>query len=419
MVTLSLVEEITSALERDLNATRIKKLLVCACRRQWLNDQAALARLSWQELLLELYHAHASLDQLSETLFAIVQQLNRKAEYAQVASVLLTHCESLYSDPTETTQFLAAEADSTQLLTPPPDAYAEVVAQLDSHPEVQRLRKLLYCAHYSEWQSNRDLLAQLNWADLLASLVARYSSPEYLAVVLNGIVQNLSRRDPYANLVATLLELMTPLYGIEAVEATEGDTGLLTAEGRAPSTRVTQALADVTEAIAPIPTSVTVNQADQPTAVLPQRPRVPTAQGGDDTTGYTPTNTATDFNGTPQFSPPAPSTPPTYDPFQVRLAVMKYANPLRAKILAFSTLHHKFEVTGNEWSSMRTRPLDDLLAQLYETYQRLGDLETELQATAKCLGAPEEDDQAAVAIVKALEPLYRDRTTVPIALAQA
>ncbi|NJO20399.1 MAG: hypothetical protein HC838_10675 [Spirulinaceae cyanobacterium RM2_2_10] len=90
MVTLSLIEEITSALQCDRNATRIKKLLVCACRRQWLNDPAALAHLSWADLLIELYHGNASLDQLSETLFGVVKQLSRKAEYAQVASTLLS-----------------------------------------------------------------------------------------------------------------------------------------------------------------------------------------------------------------------------------------------------------------------------------------------------------------------------------------
>jgi len=425
MVTLSLVEGITSALEQDRNATRIKKLLVCACRHQWLNDRAALARLSWSELLLELYHSHASLDQLSEGLFDIVKQLNRKAEYAQVASALLNYCEPLYGDRPETTQFLAADADSTQLVSrPAADAYDRAAATLDAHAEASRLRKLVYCATYGEWHNDRDLLAAMNLADLLAALVSRYPSADYLQVALNDIVQNLNRRQQYAALAAAIVEAIAPLY--ESSNERE-DTGLLSAE-RPTNTRVTSALAaEVTQAIAPAPTEVTVNQADQPTEVLP--PPHPADQAtevlasraasSDDTTNYTPANTATDFNAAPQLPAAVAASSRAYDAFSVRLEVMKYANPLRAKILAFSTLHHKFEVTGNEWSSMRTRPFDELLAQLYSTYNQVNELETQLYETAKYLDAVEDDRQAAEAIVKALTPFYRDRAPVPAALARA
>ncbi|NEO26321.1 MAG: hypothetical protein F6K03_05340 [Kamptonema sp. SIO4C4] len=95
-----------------------------------------------------------------------------------------------------------------------------------------------------------------------------------------------------------------------------------------------------------------------------------------------------------------------YDPFEIRLEVMKYANPLRAKILSFSTLHHQFETTGKEWSSLRTQSFDRLLSQLYETYPDFQELEQQLYATAQHLEAPDESQQAAEAIAQAMKPYY-------------
>ncbi len=440
MVTISLIEDITRALERDRNATRIKKLVVCACRRQWLNDRAALARLDWSELLLELYHGNATLDQLSDCLFDIVKQLNRKAEYAQVASTLLGHCEPLYSDRAETTEFLPAGEDSTQFLNaaaPAVDEYARVAVALDAHPDAQRLRKLLYCATYGEWLKDSTFLASLNLADLLAALVARYPDANYVQVVLHEIVQQLNRRDRYQGLVAAIAEAVVPLYTAAAASPEpelEDSTGLVTPAS--PSTAVTGAMADEDTALRPAtdpahtPTVVrplVPAPADQATEVMaprtysrPETDLQRSAASSDDTTNYTPESAATDFAGTAQFAAPGSvAVSRAYDPFSVRLEVMKYANPLRAKILAFSTLHHKFEVTGNEWSSMRTRPFDELLAQLYETYDDASQLEVQLHETAKCLDAPEEDRQAAEAILQALEPFYRDRATVMMALARA
>jgi hypothetical protein len=97
---------------------------------------------------------------------------------------------------------------------------------------------------------------------------------------------------------------------------------------------------------------------------------------------------------------------PAYDPFAVRLAIMKYANPLRAKILAFSTVHHTFETRGQDWSNLRTHSFDSLLRALYESHTDFQQLVEQLCQTAHRLEAPDESLQAAEAIAKALKPYY-------------
>jgi len=95
-----------------------------------------------------------------------------------------------------------------------------------------------------------------------------------------------------------------------------------------------------------------------------------------------------------------------YDPFDLRLEVMKYTNPLRAKILIFSTIEQIFTFNQEDWLTIKSQELDDLLLRLFQECTTIEQLQYKLCETAKCLRDPSESNQASGAIIQALRPFY-------------
>jgi len=102
---------------------------------------------------------------------------------------------------------------------------------------------------------------------------------------------------------------------------------------------------------------------------------------------------------------------PNYDPFAVRLAVMKYCNPLRAKILLLCIMEEQTTFSQGSWLKLRSRNLDELLVEVFQKFSSLEQLEYQLFKTAEGLQEPDENAQAAEAIVKAMRPFYGEKAT--------
>ncbi|NES94985.1 MAG: hypothetical protein F6K32_07065 [Desertifilum sp. SIO1I2] len=105
-----------------------------------------------------------------------------------------------------------------------------------------------------------------------------------------------------------------------------------------------------------------------------------------------------------------------YDPFRLRLSVMQYTTPLRAKIVLFSALYHPFGFRSRDWIELKNLELDYLLLKIFRECESAQELEKKL--TQILPGVPEKSEllQAASAIIQALTPLYPKRQ---IALNQA
>lgn len=112
----------------------------------------------------------------------------------------------------------------------------------------------------------------------------------------------------------------------------------------------------------------------------------------------------------PPLSSPTPTSPDltqhtsrkSYDPFEVRLAIMQHTNPLRAKILILSALHRPFNFGPQDWSILRTQTLHLLLVRLCAACGNIDVLQKRLLRVARLLPDPDEYVQAAGAIVQAL-----------------
>jgi hypothetical protein len=95
------------------------------------------------------------------------------------------------------------------------------------------------------------------------------------------------------------------------------------------------------------------------------------------------------------------------DLFDLRQAIIRYANPLRAKILLFALLHQANQRDQDEQALLvRSYELDQLLRRMLQTYQQFPILAGKMQKTARRLADPDEYGQTAIAILRAIKPFY-------------
>ncbi|MEM9542091.1 MAG: hypothetical protein AAGA60_21665 [Cyanobacteria bacterium P01_E01_bin.42] len=444
MSVLVLLDEIASALERESDRIRIRKLIFCACKNRWENNKDTLLNSNLPDLLLELYQNNTTVEKLTESLYKVVQQLNRKAEYSTIANTIIAQLSQLYDETNdEATIFAMIDDDATQFMafSPPSSPVSEILRELEGHEEALRIRKLLFCICYGKWENNPQKLLNLNLQNLLEKTQQKYENLNTLSLNLERIINSLNRKQEYAQIGNLIVDRLVALYpdsdrvvSLSIQETTQNTSAQNTAvsDNTVPNTQYTNrnleeasAFVEDNSAFAtPSPyiaerswnSNRTIDEASIATVVskaaTSPHPQSPQKQGND-TTNYTPAPD-TDFNPAseavqlPRVSKGSTirDTVKDYDAFEVRLEVMKYSNPLRAKILAFSTLHHKFEITGKEWSSLRTLSFDELLQNLHDNYPNLQALEKPLYETASSLAEPDESTQAAEAIVKAMKPYY-------------
>jgi hypothetical protein len=372
---VSLLNEVIQDLEQHQNALRIRKMLFCATKNKWENNTNTLLSLPMRELVQEILDLNSTIDQLSISLYEIVKNLNRQTEYASVANTIISYIGKLYDDSAEATQIIAFKPQKHETLSQSPISVQDVAQTLDTHPESLRIRKILFCICNNQWVNDPDTVLEIPIEELVQNAYQLHPTLNALSLVLQQIVDSLNRKTEYSSVANTIIDCFEQLY-----QTSEGDT------------------------------TATKNKTQPLNSKIERKPRQPTDSKKEafppteplkSTVVPTPSQESLD-----ELNAQLAQKSNTYDPFAVRLEVMKYSNPLRAKILAFSILEHPFDYKGKDWSSLRTIELDELLLKVYQKYETLSELETQLCEMARTLEDPEESLQAAHAIARAMKPFY-------------
>ncbi|MFB2935388.1 hypothetical protein ACE1B6_08915 [Aerosakkonemataceae cyanobacterium BLCC-F154] len=221
----------------------------------------------------------------------------------------------------------------------------EVVKNLEEHQNSLRIKKLIYAICKSKWENDVNRLNSIKLKELIQELQIANPTLDYLKYSLDKLVKTLNKPGEYTLVANVIVEQMTRLYP-EPEEATQQ--------------------------------VVIKNQTMQQS--LEYKPNL----GWEE----------------PSIS---------YDPFELRIEIMKYTNPLRAKILAYSVVYHLFDFSSQDWLSLKTKELDVLLHKLFDRCKTLKDLEYRLQTAAKSLNPTDEHTQAAGAIYQAMKRYYGNR----------
>jgi hypothetical protein len=226
--------------------------------------------------------------------------------------------------------------------------YEAIAQMLEQNENGDRIKKLLLLACKSTWVTDPTQLAQVNLADLIRELHRLTPSLITLQAVLESLVNTLSKRAEYTLASDEISSAFQPLYPEAMTEIR------------------TQAMTDRVVISPPPPALAEARQASQ-----------------------TDPSQASDLSNL----------------FDLRLEIMRYANPYRAKIVLFSLLHQPFTNFSEHESMVKNQTLDDLLRVMLQTY-KLSEVEVQLLAVAKNLEDAEDYVQAAYVILGAVKPFY-------------
>ncbi|MCY7393904.1 MAG: adenylate/guanylate cyclase domain-containing protein [Leptolyngbyaceae cyanobacterium CAN_BIN12] len=338
-------QQIARSIDRSNDPVRLKKLLFYVCRRQWESDLTRLNQVDTALLVQEIHSVTVDGNQLRETLMQFVQTLNKSAEYEVVGKGLIAHFLPLYP---ELQAFVFESEKGAEVQSVPVDEadslYRKVADQLEKKPYILRFKKLIVYVCKNQWISDVTQLIAVDMTALLKELHILAPTIKRLQAALDAAVKTLSKQTEYTLIAAELVNHLDLMYAEPA------------ALQRSPAH--------------PQPASAAANQ-------------------------ETPLNADSD--------PPLKSVASLFD---VRLGILKYTNPLRAKILVFSTLHSDFTFSHEDWRDLKMYELDGLLRELVQNFQTYTDLEAALYSTARRLPEPEEGAQAADTIIKCVRTLY-------------
>lgn len=347
--------QIAQELESSSQISRIRKLLFYVCRNRWENDPIALNTLPLATLIAELHQKAPTIERLRPLMDSFVQTLSKQAEYALIANIIVDRCQRLYgaAPAPEVTAPKATEPDASIPPAPSPEAqkqqYREISHELEREQNVLRIKKLMLYVCRQEWANNAATLNNLQTHELVEELHRMAPTAVELEATLNSVVELLNKPDEYRAIAHTILFRFGKLY-----------PGYIPPQTPAPEVLPAAAVSTVISSEA--------------AAALPE---------------------------TPEQKPPQPA-----NLFDARLEIMKYVNPLRAKILMFKALHGEFSYGRQDWLNLRMCELDGLLRQILTRCRVYTDLEDILYRTARSLSDPDEQVQVATRVIKSLRSFY-------------
>ncbi|NJL89666.1 MAG: hypothetical protein HC916_07600 [Coleofasciculaceae cyanobacterium SM2_1_6] len=287
---------------------------------------------------------------------------------------------------------------------------SEAAQELEQHGNSARIKKLIFATWKNCWENDLSLINRFPLTNILQELVDKAPTPEQLRAALFNIVNTLNKKDEYAVVAEIILTKLATLYPTEEPK-TEMVYRAMPAPAvypqPAPVSMVTpkeSGIDTITNIKAPTNEEQSLEDSSPQHGVIVDSP---VNQNND----HFIENQSVEHYQEHQSSPVAGVQHNLqgnirYDPFMVRLEIMKYSNPLRAKMLLLCIVEEQVIFNQGSWLKLRSRNLDELLAEAFQKFSSLERLESQLQVIANNLQEPDENMQSVEAIVKAIKPFY-------------
>ncbi len=377
------LEQALQALTDHTDHLRIKKLIFGTCQNLWENDTVVLEQFSLQHLIESLIQRNPSVEHCRASLYRIVATLNHKEVYSDVAEFILQALTPIYIE--RAAHQLPRKVDEAQLPTIQEvaekveeevarDRYQKVADELERDAQIIRIKKVLYCLCHKVWETDIQKIEQADTVILIQQLYQLTPTPNDLKYRLRHLLHHLNRKAKYTKIVNTIFKAFHPLYS--------GQTALI-----------------------PMSTPGLTNASDTDS---------PETCFGDLPVGIHPENTVA-FSAKSLEGPSMGDVAQVKDRadlFELRLDIIKYCNPLRAKILLHSTLYSPFTGSSQEWSLLRSKTLEDFLREVFNYCSSFQDLESKLSIIVHCLEDIDENEPVVTAILNAIKPYYAEPSQV-------
>lgn len=194
---------------------RIKKLLYGTYYGMWENNAAVLEAVPLKTLIEVVTERNPTLADCRESLYRIVETLNRKTTYTQVANVILESLRAFYAEDSDAiapdTDAVPTEAGNV-LANPMMALYKDVADRIDMRAEQVRMKKLLYCLCSEKWENDSRAIAQMHTMTLVEALYQQITTIQGLQNRLRSVLLRLNRKATYAPIANALLEECQALY---------------------------------------------------------------------------------------------------------------------------------------------------------------------------------------------------------------
>lgn len=358
LVPLPWLTEVVQDLVQNQELVRIKKLLIYTCTHTWESDLEQVQAADLQNLLQLLLGIAPTLERLQWLLHSVASSLNKAAEYTLIANIILEPIKKWYPADEQ-----PGERQHTDLLSTPAN-YQAIAERLHQDPEEYRIRKLLLLSCKNVWMSDRHQLAQLDLVALIQELHILAPSLEDLRLILENRIQKLSKSEAYRLIMERLIQALSTIYLIHA------DTQLLSDLDIEATKLKNQSL----------------NQSKQPA-----EESIAVKARSKSSVRMTLSLSSSEL-------------------FDLRLQIIRYANPFRVKILLFSLLHEPFNQTTEHYLMLKNYDLDELLRTLLQTYKLFDELKSNLSNTVKQLDESEEYRRVVEVVLQASQSFYDQRS---------
>jgi hypothetical protein len=387
----SIENKIVLELEKHEQAERIKKLIFCVCKNYWENDLSLINTIYLKHLIQELIELNSTQEQLHKSVYQIVNLLNRKEVYTSVANTIINKVGKLYYKTDRKSKSLAQQEPAIQEDNNEPIVVNngeclidKITMNLEEDPNSARIKKIVFALCKNEWENDSEIIDRYDFNKLIQELYQNNSTLEELERSIYNLIKTLNRQSLYLLVAQRVIREMEYLYKNSKIRARP-----VNVERKSKKiSKETSIISDFSKQ------TYLFDELFKPSEYLEEK-----------------SNLEPETNSQPvEESESSATQNNSYNPFDLRLEVMKYGNPLRVKILAFSLTYHQFDNSSNDWSLLQTCTVDDLLFKLLQTYPTIAELEEQIYATAKKLKDSDEYLQPAGAIVQSMRPIYANKS---------
>ena len=389
-LSIDVFNDVVRYLDSHEEKLRIKKLIFCICKKYWENDPNILNSVAMEDLVNELVQLKTSKEQLTFSVYKLVKNLSRPEVYAGVAPVIIKQISKLYSNiaTAYNTQLLPVEPGVNPSFASVNNLLRQVVSSLENHRETARIKKLMFAACKNHWETDQAVINNYGLKNIVLEL--QRNNPNFLSLrqTLKQVAEKINKKALYLALADIILAQLEPLYDTDnddEEQDNESKSQILNSQMvhlnndcnyAAKTTSLSPSRSE------PVDFSSSIIDLKEPQLAM----ELPFAEPASS-------------NNNPSNSPQIPA----YDPFKIRLEIFQYANPLRAKILIFSLLFHPWDRSGQDWSTLRSYTLEDLLQQLIQSGKSLKDIEVQLYNIANSQMDRDANVQTASILVQALQ----------------
>jgi hypothetical protein len=221
----------------------------------------------------------------------------------------------------------------------------EVANNLEQHENSIRIKKLIFCACKNIWENNQDILDGFKFSELIQELCSLNPTIDNLKYSLAEVVKTLNKQTEYSLVANVIVQELEKIY-----TNSEESTGIIFKQPHQQENKISANYQ----------------------STLPQKNEIKSQ----------------------------------YNQFDLRQNIMKYTNPLRAKIVLFSVFYNKFNFNEEDWLKLKAYELDSLLQKLFDSCSTIKEIESKLNIAVLALGNSDENIQAASAVIRSMESLY-------------